>query len=224
MATGGPYRTRTDIRPMSTDPILVLSQWLSPGFPIGAFAYSHGLEAAAEDGRIHDRDSLTAWLIDIVEHGSGRNDSILLQAGFYDPEAADAYARAFAAGAERLMEIDLQGRAFCNTLCATEGFEIADLVYPVAVGQAAALKGLPLSTTVAMYLQAFVANLVSSAQRLLPLGQTDAQGVLNTLRPIVAEVAAATDGAGLDDLNSSAWMSDIAAMRHETMTTRIFRT
>ena len=32
--------------------------WLSPGFPIGAFSYSHGLEAAAETGRVHDRETL----------------------------------------------------------------------------------------------------------------------------------------------------------------------
>ncbi|MEY1554994.1 urease accessory protein UreF [Yoonia sp. R2331] len=214
----------TDTARMSIDPTLVLAQWLSPGFPVGAFAYAHGLEAAIADGQVRDADSLTAWLTDVLENGSGRCDAILMRAGFGDAAEADAHARAFAASAERLLEMDLQGRAFCQTLAATEGMVLDALAYPVAVGQAAAQKGLPMNATVAMYLQAFVANLVSAAQRLMPLGQTEGQRVLNAVRPVVAAVTAATDGAGLDDLHSSAWMSDIAAMRHETMTTRIFRT
>ncbi len=210
--------------PMTTDPILTMSQWLSPGFPVGAFAYSHGLESAVADGLIPDADALTAWLCDVLEHGTGRCDAILLRVGYDDPEAADTHARAFAASAERLQELDLQGRAFCDTLRATEGLEVDGLAYPVAVGFAASQKGVPVDITVALYLQAMLANLVSAAQRLLPMGQTDGQRVLNALRPVVAEVTAATDGAGLDDLHSSAWMSDIAAMRHETLQPRIFRT
>ena len=42
--------------------LLRLQSWLSPGFPIGAFSYSHGLEYAVEAGLVHDRDSLIDWL------------------------------------------------------------------------------------------------------------------------------------------------------------------
>ncbi len=215
--------TVTRIR-MNTDPILVLAQWLSPGFPIGAFAYSHGLETAVADGQVRDAGSLACWLTDLVEEGSGRTDAILLRAAFDDPAVADAHARAFAASAERLAELDLQGRAFCDTLRSSEGVPLEGLTYPVAVGQAASIMGLPVDVTVSMFMQAFVANLVSVAQRLMPLGQTEAQGVLNQLRRVIAAAASATEGAGLDDLHSSAWMSDIAAMRHEILSTRIFRT
>ena len=38
-----------------------LLAWLSPGFPIGAFSYSHGLEAAVAGGTVHDRASLETW-------------------------------------------------------------------------------------------------------------------------------------------------------------------
>lgn len=209
---------------MTTDPVLVLAQWLSPGFPVGAFAYAHGLEAALDDGLLPDAGALTEWVSDVVTQGAGRADAILLRAAYDGAPDADAYARAFCAGAERLQETDLQGAAFCQTLKTTEGMNLGALTYPVAVGQAAAQKGLPVDLTVAMYLQAFVANLIAAAQRLMPMGQTQAQQVLNQLRPVVVDTAAETDGMGLDDLQSLAWMSDIAAMRHETMTTRIFRT
>ena len=53
--------------------------WLSPGFPIGAFSYSHGLEAAAEAGRVRDRASLQGWIAAVVAQGSGRVDADILR-------------------------------------------------------------------------------------------------------------------------------------------------
>ena len=44
--------TTTEITAMRTDAVLTLTQWLSPAFPVGAFTYSHGLEAAFEAGWI----------------------------------------------------------------------------------------------------------------------------------------------------------------------------
>jgi urease accessory protein len=55
-------------------PLLI---WLSPAFPVGAFAYSHGLEWAYEAGDVTDAASLQAWLTDLLEHGAARNDGIL---------------------------------------------------------------------------------------------------------------------------------------------------
>ena len=37
---------------MTTDPALILTQWLSPSYPVGAYTYSHGLEMAVEDGAV----------------------------------------------------------------------------------------------------------------------------------------------------------------------------
>ena len=68
---------------MSIDPhILTLTQWLSPSFPVGAFAYSHGLEMAIQQGRIKTAADLQDWLTDVLLHGSGRNDCILLRAAY----------------------------------------------------------------------------------------------------------------------------------------------
>ena len=62
--------------------ILTLAQWLSPSFPVGAFAYSHGLETAFQNGQISTADALRDWLADVLTHGSGRNDCILLRAAY----------------------------------------------------------------------------------------------------------------------------------------------
>ncbi|MCR4281753.1 MAG: hypothetical protein NUV72_01795, partial [Bauldia sp.] len=50
--------------------------WLSPAFPIGAYAYSHGLEWAIEDGTVTDASGLQAWIGDILRHGAGRTDAM----------------------------------------------------------------------------------------------------------------------------------------------------
>jgi urease accessory protein len=60
--------------------------------------------------------------------------------------------------------------------------------------------------------------------RLVPLGQSAGLRVLAGLEPMILGVAEATRGAGLDEIGGACFRSDIAAMRHETQYTRLFRT
>jgi urease accessory protein len=208
------------------DPALILMQWLSPAFPVGSFAYSHGLEQAVADGAVHNSDSLQDWIAVLLTTGSARADAILLAAAHGGPDATtiDATARAFAASAERLKEINLQGTAFCDTARAIWGIEINGLTYPVAVGAAARAMNIPLSQTLPLYLHAFASNLISVAQRLMPLGQTDGQKLLAALAPTIHATALEATHSTLDDLTATSFAADIAAMRHETLQPRIFRT
>jgi len=215
---------------MTTDrDILTLAQWLSPAYPVGAFAYSHGLEAAVQAGWVTTGQELDAWLGDIIRHGSGRNDCILLRAahdatGADDLAVVNDIALAIAASGERQLEQKLQGAAFSKTTAAIWGGARADYVYPVAVGAAASHLKLDPTLTAAMYLQATISNLVSAAMRLMALGQTEGQAVLARLTPLCDDTAKATSDLTCDDLQSTTFMSDIAAMQHETLQPRIFRT
>lgn len=223
MATGARIAMPTDAQ------VLTLTQWFSPGFPVGAFAYSHGLEWAVESGTLADAGQVEAWIADVLRHGAGWNDALFMAAA-YDADTAqavrevDGMCRAFAASRERLMEADLQGDAFCKTVAAVWSAELAGLCYPVAVGRAARLQGLPLSLSTQMYLQAFASNLVAAAQRLLPVGQTRGQEMIRRLTPVARAIAQETEGAGLGALSSTAFLADIASMKHETQYSRIFRT
>src|ERR1700709_268369 len=60
-------------------PLLNLMAWLSPAFPTGAFAYSHGLEWAVESRDITNEATLTDWLHELLSHGTARSDTILLR-------------------------------------------------------------------------------------------------------------------------------------------------
>ncbi|WP_298257255.1 urease accessory UreF family protein [uncultured Litoreibacter sp.] len=226
MATGAPIRMNMSRPRMSTDlHILTLTQWLSPAFPVGAFAYSHGVEVAIQNGVVTSSDSLRDWLRGVLRFGSGGNDCILLRAAYAsdDLQLVNDTALAFAASSERLLETRLQGAAFAKTAAAIWGGEARDLCYPVAIGAAAARAGIDVDLTARMYLQAFASNLVSAAVRAVPLGQTEGQAVLAALTPDCIEIAQNTRDGTLDDLHSTAFLSDIASMTHETLQPRIFR-
>jgi urease accessory protein len=212
---------------MTTPALLTLVQWLSPAFPTGGFAYSHGLEQVITDGAVRDAAGLRLWLGDVLRFGAGRQDAVLLALALAegaDHAALAALARALQPSAERLSETCEQGAAFARAVSALTGRAMAAAPLPIAVGQAAAPLGLPKAQVIALYLHAFTANLVSAAVRFVPLGQTDGQAVLAALHPLVDDLAQTCAKAGPDDIASAALGADLAAMRHETLDVRIFKT
>ncbi len=215
--------------PMPTDTThLTLMQWLSPGYPVGAFAYSHGLERVVEAGHVTDADTFRIWLADILQYGAGRSDAILLQNAHRTDhprqlQDMDDLARVLAPSSERRMETELQGEAFAKTTAAIWGAEDVPRAYPVAVGAAARKAGIDATQTCAAYLHAFAANLTSAAIRLVPLGQTDGQGVLAALTPLCQQIAEEAAQLTPDDIGSSTFAADIASMQHETQYSRQFR-
>ena len=215
---------------MESRALLRLMAWLSPGFPTGAYAYSHGLEWAVAAGDVADPETLLAWLSDLLRHGSGRNDAILLRQAYRAASEPGRLveigelAAAFAPSSERRTETLDIGRAFAAAVRAWSTPRLPErTAYPVAVGVLAAGHGIPEDDAVLVYLQAFAANLISAAVRLIPLGQSGGLRVLAAIEPAILEVAAATREAALDDLGGCTWRADLAAMRHETQYTRLFR-
>ena len=211
----------------------LLLTWLSPSFPTGAYAYSHGLEWAIEARDVTNEATAAAWLADVIAHGTGRSDAILLRHAYRARKPADLAAMADLAAAiqpcaERRLETLAQGTAFALAgaiwgapLLATLPGQVA---YPVALGALAAAHAVPEDDAALGLLHAFAANLVSSAVRLVPLGQTAGLRILAGLAPLLTSIAQATADATLDDIGGACFRSDIAAMRHETQYTRLFRT
>lgn len=208
-----------------TADLLSLTQWLSPAFPLGSFAYSHGLEAAIAKGCVPDAPALERWLTDVLRLGSGRADAVLLSAAHRGEDAATLCdtARALCASAERWEETRAQGAAFAATLTAL-GRPIAPMPLPVAVGVAARDLSLATEQVAALYLHGFASNLVSAAVRFMPLGQAAGQGVLARLHSVIDPVAAQAATEGVDDIATATFGADLAAMAHETLEVRIFKT
>jgi urease accessory protein len=218
-------------------PLLI---WLSPSFPVGAFAYSHGLEWAHEAGDLHDAGTLRDWLDALVGHGSLHNDLVLFACAWRacgqgdDAALAEVaeLALALANSAERRLETVTQGNAFilaaraawpCAALDRLRAAWDGDVAYPVAVAVAANGHDVPLRPALEAYGLGFVANLVSASVRLGIVGQTDGQKITAALVPSLHEAAARTENATFDDLGGCALRSDLASLRHETQYSRLFR-
>jgi urease accessory protein len=207
--------------------LLTLVQWLSPAFPTGAFAYSHGLERMIGAGDVTDAQSFEHWLRNILHYGAGWQDAVLLShalAPDADYDALDALARALAPSVERLQESAEQGAAFAWMVSGLTGRSLKPRMLPIAIGEAAATLALPPGQVAQLYLQTFASNLCTIATRHVPLGQTEGQRVLSKLLPEIDLLGTWAALASLDDLGSCALAADLAAFQHETQDVRIFRT
>lgn len=209
-----------------------LMTWLSPAFPVGAFAYSHGLERAIHDGLIRTRSDLGEWLEALLEQGSAWNDAVLLAESWRKTSAGDdiagvaELAEAMSGSRERHMETTLQGGAFVDAIAAWSGDPAGEerpVAYPVAVGSAAARHGIAITDALTAYLHAFATNLVQACVRLVPLGQRDGVATLAALEPVVLRTARRAADSTLDDLGSCTIRADILSMNHETQYSRVFR-
>jgi len=224
------------------DTLYHLMSWLSPSYPVGAFSHSGGLEWAVEAGWVRDRAATLGWIETLLGHGALWNDAALFTHAHRAAVTDDgdrlrgiaALAAAAHPSAERRLESLAQGAAFRRIACASAAHAGAldalgdDVAYPVAVAALAAGHGIALGPALTAYLHAACANLVSAAQRLVPLGQTDAQIVMTRLRePVAAAVgraAALPEDEPFRALGGATLLADLASMLHETQYTRLFRT
>jgi urease accessory protein len=214
--------------------------WLSPAYPVGAFSYSSGIEWAVEAGDITGAASLRGWIESMLTLGAGLSDGIFFAhthravAGGNDAsliELAELSA-AFVPSRERYLETTTLGRAFvevtqaawaCDALVKFREVWVGPIAYPVAVGVACAGHGIPLPPALHAFLTAVVSNWISAGVRLVPLGHTDSQRLLQALEPAVTTAAERALAAELDDLGSATFRADLAGIKHETQYTRLFR-
>lgn len=220
-----------------------LLAWTSPSFPIGAFSYSHGLEQAVEDGTVGTAETLAAWIDGVLRFGAGRTDAGFAVRAARQARAGDMaglvetaiVSSALVPAGERALEARQQGRSFLDAVA--RGWALgkaADLTaqldavevpvtLPVAAGACGGWAGLPEDMLIEALVHAFAANLVSAGVRLVPLGQTDGQRVLAALGPVIGAVATAARARPEAAPGGAAILADIAALRHETLYSRLFR-
>ena len=223
----------TTTRPDDRAALLRLAAWLSPVFPVGSFSYSHGLERAVHDGLVYDAAGLADWIETLLTVGSGWNDAVLLAEAWQVASDGGSLnelaelAEALSGSTERHLETISQGSAFIDAASVWPAPLPVGLpercAYPVAVGSVAGAHGVPLGETTVLFLQAFASNLIQAAIRLGVLGQKQAAAMLSGLEQVLLDAASRATLSSLDDLGSATWMSEIAAMNHETQRSRLFR-
>ncbi len=227
----------------SSSALYRLLTWLSPAYPVGAFAYSQGLETAIARGLVTDCAATQDWIEDSLRSGSLWSDAVIFaraheaareRDGPDNPTLAEInlFALAFQPARELREETLALGSAFlrttqqawpCDALRLVEEALGSETAYPLAVASAAAGHGIAAEPALEAWLHAGVSNLISAAIRLVPLGQSEGQSLLAGLEPVIAETAARAAETRLDDLTTNNLMAEICAMAHETQHTRLFR-
>ena len=227
---------------MMTDPTLYkLLAWSSPGYPTGAFSYSHGLEWAVEAGDVKNLQGLLDYVTAVLSRGGGWVDAVLFAhawrfvttAAVAETDALAALAAAFRGSSETALESRQQGTAFLDVTRKAWPHPTLDafaqrhagtpIAHCIAVAITCAAHGVALTPSLHAYLHAVAANLVSAGARLIPLGQTQAQIAIARLSTTLAAIVERALTTGLDDLGTAAPAVEICSLRHETQYTRLFR-
>lgn len=235
-----PTTTNTAIITMMADAALHrLLAWTSPSYPVGSFTYSHGLEAAVEQGRVRTATDVAAYVEAVIARGGGWVDAVLFVHAYRaagDDAAFDEAAElatAFRGSSETALESRQQGRSFLSVTRrawpapALDAFARRWGDHPVAhcavMALACAAHGVPLEPALHGWLHSTAANLVSAGVRLVPLGQTDGQLALASLSHAIPQIADRALSTPIDDLGTAAPDLELASLAHETLYTRLFR-
>lgn len=216
---------------------LKLLQLVSPIFPVGAFAYSQGLEAAAASGWVLDEESLFIWVSGVMTRSVACLDLPMLRRSHAawrcdDREGAIRLSEetlAFRESRELVEEDRHFGSALARILAELGSERARDFAgqpfasYPTLFALAAVDWELDLEAAAEAYLFAWAENQVSAASRLIPLGQIALQRSLSRLIRLIPE--AAHHGLSLPDeaIGGLCPAHAMASAWHETQYSRLFR-
>ena len=205
-------------------------------FPTGAFAHSGGLEGLTGEGILKTAEDAERAIGEMLLSSFARVDL---------PACGLAHRSALSGDVPALVDLDRRvdslkaprearessqslGRRRLRVVQSLEEFRRRveeDRTFghqAIVTGMHGALEGISREETMLAFAYGTAAGLVSSAMKLLPLGQTRAQALLSRLGESMAETARAADGLGAEDLGGFLPLLDIASMRHEVARTRLF--
>jgi urease accessory protein len=222
---------------MTTEQLLGVLQLADGLFPAGGFVHSFGLETYAQDGRVHDRDTLEAFVRAHLEDAVAA--AAALRAGVDDDHAAwlevDATLEAmktvpeFRAGSRQMGRQTARVAAAVapDPFVATLARAIEDGLTPghhaAVFGAALGRRGVAAEAAAAAFLYSTAALLVGAGLRLISLGQVDGQRIVTAVLPRVAELAAVAAMTGLEEMWSFSPALELAGLRHAGLEMRLFR-
>lgn len=226
---------------MSHDPSQLASlrlwQLISPALPVGAYAYSGGLEYALHDDWLHDADDVEQWITGLLQHTLCRLDIPVLQRCYQAWTNADAdqvqYWSAFILAAREASELHAEdlhlGRALATLLSdldipEAQAFRLSETAPFVCLLALAGVKWqVPIDQLAAGWLWSWSENQVAAAIKLMPLGQTAGQKMLLKIAQVIPAAVALGLSLQDEDIGATALGLGIASALHETQYSRLFR-
>jgi urease accessory protein len=220
---------------MNAASLLHLLQFASPALPIGGYSYSQGLEAAIEEGRVHDAITAHAWLVRYLDEVLACWDApvlwrLLRAFAARDAAAIDAWSGCFLASrdtAELRAETVQMGYSLTRLIgdlgVADVGLLGDEVSLPAAYACAVDALGIPHEEALLAMLFSWAENQVLVCVKSVPLGQVAGQRLLLSLRPDIER--AAVTARTLPDADLSNWSPGLSmlSMRHEVQHGRLYR-
>jgi urease accessory protein len=222
---------------------LGLFQLTDSFFPSGGFAYSRGLETYVSEGLVRDAEGLQAFIQAYLRGLVSRGD--VLVAGL----CREAVGRGDLETVFRLdhllhtMKISRESRE-ASLQTGRQLLKVMDELHRspvlkgfregIAMGKAwghhaavfgpvCQVLGIAEDDTVLSFLYQIVSAVVSAGVRLIPIGHTEGQRVLESSKPTILDILADVATLGEADIASFGPGLEIGAMRHEHLYTRMFR-
>ncbi len=205
-------------------------------FPTGAFSHSGGLEGLANEGILKTADDAERAIEEILLHSFARVDlpacGLAHRATQHGDLASivriDGRLDALKAPREAREASRSLGRRRLRLVASLESYRklVEDGQSPghqaVVTGMHGAREGVAREEAMLAFAYGTAAGLLSSAMKLLPIGQTRAQQLLSRLGESMPAIVQSADGKCLDDLGGFLPLLDIAAMKHERGAPRLF--
>lgn len=216
---------------------LRLMQLVSPSLPVGGFTYSQGLEWAVDQHWIKNKSELSQWLQEQIKTTlSGVDFPILIR--MYkaventDNAALELWSRTLIASREtnelRQEEFN-RGRAMCSLLQKLGLLDDPDLVRIIkrcqAAGFAFAANRWEISANSMLlgYGWSWLENLVLAGVKIIPLGQSDGQMMLQNLIPQIPDAIEKANLVTDKRIGAGNPALSIASSQHQFQYTRLFR-
>ncbi len=201
-----------------------LLQLASPTLPVGAYSYSGGLEAAIEEGLVHDAASAERWIGDVLEFSMARMEAPMV----FRMMKNQPWNEAFLASREtaELRAETVQMGYSLNRLLQDLGLGTVpadEPSFPAAFAYAASQWKIEPEAALQAYLWAWLENQVMAAVKAIPLGQTDGQKILLSLGDLLPSFARKATQLEDRDLGNFAPGLALLSARHETQYSRLFR-
>jgi len=219
-----------------TSALLRLLYLASPALPVGAYAYSQGLEYAISASWVFDEESTFDWLQGIARRGVGSLDlPILLRLhrawlrGEENQICRWTVRLIASRETKELRTEDLHlGRALARILAGlgmveAQAWEQANPAFATLFALASARWNISEREGLCGYLWSWSENQVLAAVRLVPLGQSAAQRLLHRLIEAIPGLVDRAHMVEDDEIGSSAISQVMASALHETQYTRLFR-
>jgi urease accessory protein len=211
-----------------------LLQLSSAALPVGAFAYSEGLEHLVESEIIRKPDDLAGWLIDSLCYGAIRVDVAIVKRVFDARKNGDMAGQHYwdtwisaSRESEELREQSwTMGRALWRIAMNIHDASLSEkalanftAVYAVVTAQ----WGIPVQAAIFAYLYSWLNNLVTAGVKLIPIGQMSGQKILWQLQDRLNDAASYALTVTDDELYIWGAGQSLASMSHESQYSRLFR-